>query len=132
MSTIEHAGDLPAWAAFLVSFFLVVGAGLTLIGTIGFSRLPTFYERIHAPTLGSSWGVGGIVMASMIFFTVLATRPVVHEILIGIFVTVTTPVTLMLLARAALHRDRAESNPDVPAEAPVEPDAAEGQPVAGE
>ena len=51
-------------------------------------RLPTFYERIHAPTLGTSWGTGGIVMASMIFFTVLSTRPVVHEILIGIFVTV--------------------------------------------
>jgi monovalent cation/proton antiporter MnhG/PhaG subunit len=85
MSTIEHASELPAWAALLVSFFLVVGAGLTLIGTIGFVRLPTFYERIHAPTLGTSWGTGGIVMASMIFFTVLATRPVVHEILIGIF-----------------------------------------------
>src|SRR5690606_8522705 len=79
MSVIEHADDLPAWAALAVSFFLVVGAGLTLIGTIGFARLPSFYERIHAPTLGTSWGTGGIVMASMIFFTVLATRPVVHE-----------------------------------------------------
>ncbi|MXN46693.1 cation:proton antiporter [Shinella kummerowiae] len=117
---MEHASELPAWAALLVSFFLVVGAGLTLIGTIGFVRLPTFYERIHAPTLGTSWGTGGIVMASMIFFTVLATRPVVHEILIGIFVTVTTPVTLMLLARAALHRDRTEGNPGVPAEGPVQ------------
>jgi len=120
MSSIEHAADLPAWAALAVAFFLVVGAGLTLIGTIGFVRLPTFYERIHAPTLGTSWGTGGIVMASMIFFTVLSTRPVVHEILIGIFVTVTTPVTLMLLARATLHRDRAEGNPDVPGEAPAQ------------
>ena len=77
-----------------------------------------------APTLGTSWGTGGIVMASMIFFTVLATRPVVHEILIGIFVTATTPVTLMLLARAALHRDRSEGNPDVPAEAVDENPAA--------
>ena len=120
MSTMEHAGDLPGWVALLVSAFLVVGAGLTLVGTIGFARLPTFYERIHAPTLGTSWGTGGIVMASMIFFTVLSTRPVVHEILIGIFVTVTTPVTLMLLARAALHRDRSEGDPNVPAEAPAE------------
>lgn len=132
MSAVEHAGDLPAWAALAVSFFLLVGAGLTLIGTIGFARLPTFYERIHAPTLGTSWGTGGIVMASMIFFTMLATRPVVHEILIGIFVTVTTPVTLMLLARATLHRDRAEGNPDVPAEALGEPDVPEGRPAGGE
>jgi multicomponent K+:H+ antiporter subunit G len=32
----------------------------------------------------------------------------VHEVLIGLFVTMTTPVTFMLLARAALYRDRAE------------------------
>ena len=43
-----------------------------------------------------------------------------------------TPVTLMLLARAALHRDRAEGNPQVPAEAPVEPPADEGLPAPGE
>ena len=132
MSTMDHARDLPAWAAIAVSVFLVIGSLLTLIGAVGFARLPTFYERIHAPTLGTSWGTGGIVMASMIFFTVLATRPVVHEILIGIFVTVTTPVTLMLLARATLHRDRAEGNPDVPAEAPVEPGADGKQAAPGE
>lgn len=130
MNIIDHAVDLPVWAALLVSFFLVIGSGLTLIGTIGFSRLPSFYERIHAPTLGTSWGTGGIVMASMIFFTVLATRPVIHEILIGIFVTVTTPVTLMLLARAALHRDRAEGNPDVVTEAPS--DETQNRPAPGE
>jgi multicomponent K+:H+ antiporter subunit G len=77
-------------------------------------RLRSFYDRIHAPTLGASWGTAAIVMASMIFFTVLESRPVLHEILIGIFVTVTTPVTLMLLGRAALYRDRAEDSPDVP------------------
>jgi multicomponent K+:H+ antiporter subunit G len=54
----------------------------------------------------------------MILFTVLHSRPVVHEILIGIFVTVTTPVTLMLLGRAALYRDRAERNPAVPSTNP--------------
>jgi len=39
---------------------------------------------------------------------------VAHELLIGIFITVTTPVTFMLLARAALHRDRVENHPEVP------------------
>jgi multicomponent K+:H+ antiporter subunit G len=115
---MSHAADLPLWAALLVAFFLLLGAGLTLIGSWGFFRLKSFYDRIHAPTLGTSWGTGAIVMASMIFFTVLQSRLVVHEILIGIFVTVTMPVTLMLLGRAALYRDRAENNPDVPAMAP--------------
>lgn len=111
---MSQAADLPLWAAITVSAFLVLGAALALIGTIGFSRLPTFYERLHAPTLGTSWGTGGVVMASMVYFTVVGSRPVFHEMLIGIFVTVTTPVTLMLLAQAALHRDRAEGDPNVP------------------
>jgi multicomponent K+:H+ antiporter subunit G len=46
----------------------------------------------------------------MVFFSVLQTRPVVHEVLITVFVTVTTPVTLMVLVRAAVHRDRSEGN----------------------
>lgn len=112
---MSHAADLPVWAAVLVAAFLLIGAGLTLIGSFGFYQLRSFYDRLHAPTLGTSWGTAAIVMASMICFTVLQSRPVFHEILVGVFVTVTTPVTLMLLGRAALYRDRSEGNPEVPA-----------------
>ena len=119
---IYSAGDIPIWVAILIAFFLLIGAVLALIGAIGFLRLPTFYERIHAPTLATSWGTGGIMTASILFFSVAGGRLVAHEILIGIFITVTTPVTFMLLARAALHRDRVENNPDVPNKgAPVAP-----------
>ncbi len=109
-----HLADVPLWAAITAAVFLVLGAGLTLLGAIGLARLPTFYQRIHAPTLGTSWGAGGMVMASMIVFTAGSGRLVLHEILIGLFVTVTTPVTLMMLGRAALYRDRSENNPEVP------------------
>lgn len=108
------ATDLPLWASIAVSFFLLLGASLTLIGAVGFVRLSTFYQRIHAPTLGTSWGIGGIMLASMIFFSVSSRGLVLHEILVGTFVTVTTPVTFMLLARAALHRDRSEQNGKAP------------------
>ncbi|MBY5918518.1 cation:proton antiporter [Rhizobium ruizarguesonis] len=108
------AADTPVWLALFIAFFILVGAGLALIGAIGFARLPTFYERIHAPTLSTSWGTGGIMTASILFFSVAGGRLIVHEVLIGVFITVTTPVTLMLLARAALYRDRFERNPDVP------------------
>ena len=111
---MSDAAELPVWAAIPVAAFLILGAGLTLLGSFGLVRLRSFYDRIHAPTLGVSWGTAGIVIASMILFTVLQSRPIVHEILIGIFVTITTPVTLMLLGRAALYRDRAERSPDVP------------------
>lgn len=112
---MNHAVNLPLWAALLVAVFLLIGAGLTLIGSFGFYRLHNFYDRIHAPTLGTSWGTAAIVIASMICFSVLESRPVLHEFLIGVFVMITTPVTLMLLGRAALYRDRSEGNPEVPA-----------------
>lgn len=108
------AVDLPLWAAVPVALLLLAGAALTLIGSIGLLRLKSFYERVHAPTLGSSLGVGCVLLASMLFFSVLQTRLVVHEVLIGLFVVMTTPVTLMLLARAALYRDRQEGDDRVP------------------
>jgi multicomponent K+:H+ antiporter subunit G len=50
----------------------------------------------------------------MLAFSVLQSRLVVHEVLITALMVVTTPVTLMLLARAALYRDRREGNTKVP------------------
>lgn len=111
---MTHAADLPVWAALLTAFLLLVGAGLTLLGAIGTLRFGSFFERVHAPTLGTSWGTGAIVLASIVFFSVIGSRAVVHEILIGVFITITTPVTLMLLARAALYRDRSENSGNVP------------------
>ena len=111
---MTHASDLPAWAALATSFLVLLGAGFTLVGAIGLVRLTSFYERMHAPTLGATWGAGGILLGSMLFFSVLQSRLVLHEVLIAVFLTVTTPVTLMLLARAALYRDRSEGSLDVP------------------
>jgi multicomponent K+:H+ antiporter subunit G len=95
---------------------VLLGAGLTLTGTIGLLRLKSFYERVHAPTLGTTFGAGSILIASMLYFSVSEARPVLHEVLIAVFVTLTTPVTLVLLVRAALYRDRSEGNDGVPKE----------------
>ncbi|SNT12096.1 multisubunit potassium/proton antiporter, PhaG subunit [Sphingomonas laterariae] len=109
-----QAPDLPLWAAIVVGVFVLLGASITLIGALGLLRLNSFYDRVHAPTLGPTLGTACILVASITCFSVLQSRPVVHEILIAIFVTVTTPVTLMLLARAALYRDRRAGVADVP------------------
>ncbi len=109
------AEDIPVWAALPVALLVLAGAALGLVGSIGLLRLRGFYERLHAPTLAATLGIGSILIASMLFFTVQQSRPVLHEVLITVVIVVTTPVTLMLLARAALHRDRAEGDPGVPA-----------------
>ena len=111
---MSHAADLPLWAALLASFLVLLGAGLTLVGAIGLVRLKTFYDRLHAPSLGATCGTVGILLGSILLFSVLQSRLVLHEVLIAVFVTVTTPVTLMLLGRAALYRDRSENTPDHP------------------
>ena len=74
----------------ITAILLVAGAAITLIGALGLLRLRTFYERVHAPTLGTTLGTGCIVMASMIYFSAVGSRPILHELLILLFVTVTT------------------------------------------
>ncbi len=111
-----QAPDLPLWAAIIVGICVLLGAVLTLIGAIGLIRMRSFYERVHPPTLGMTLGTGFILLASVTCFSVMQSRPVVHEVLIAVFVTITTPITLMLLARAALYRDRREGLEDVPTE----------------
>jgi multicomponent K+:H+ antiporter subunit G len=105
--------DLPIWVAVLTSVLVLAGAGLTLIGSLGLLRFKSFYDRVHAPTLGTTLGAGAILVASSVYFSVLQSRPVLHEILIAVFITITTPVTLMLLVRAALHRDWDEGNGEI-------------------
>ncbi|KAB2679947.1 MULTISPECIES: monovalent cation/H(+) antiporter subunit G [Brucella/Ochrobactrum group] len=109
-----NAGEIPVWAAIVISFFLLGGAFLTLVGCIGLVRFKSFYERVHAPTLGSSFGAGGILIASIIFFSILQSKPILHEVVITVFVVVTTPVTLMLLSRAVIHRDRTQDSKELP------------------
>jgi multicomponent K+:H+ antiporter subunit G len=111
---VSIAAILPEWAAVLVALFVFAGAAITLVGTLGLLRLSTFYQRIHAPTLGTSLGAVLVLAASMLYFSVGLGRPVLHELLILVFLLITTPITLVLLARAALYRDRAEGNERVP------------------
>ena len=46
--------SLPPWLMALVAVFLVLGSTLTLLGAFGLFHLKSFYDRIHAPTLGTS------------------------------------------------------------------------------
>lgn len=108
------AVDLPLWAAIVVSTCLLAGALLVLAGALGLVRLQTFYQRVHAPTLGTTLGMFLILMGSIIFFSVTRQRVVLHEILIAVFLTLTTPISLMLVVRAALYRDRQAGDTTVP------------------
>ncbi|MDO5705218.1 MAG: monovalent cation/H(+) antiporter subunit G [Paracoccus sp. (in: a-proteobacteria)] len=110
---MSHLGDLPMWAAVPIAFFLILGSTLALLGSLGLVRMRQFYQRLHAPTLNTSWGTASVILASMLMFSVLDTRPILHELVIGVFVMITTPISLLLLGLAALRRDRVKDSPDL-------------------
>jgi len=96
--------QLPLWASVPATLLLIVGGLLALIGSLGLLRLKSFYARMHGPSMGNTLGTGCVLIASMLVASAMAQRPVVHELLITLFIVITSPVTAMLLMRAALYR----------------------------
>lgn len=102
---MNEIADLPLWAALPVSLLLLLGGVIIFTGAFGLMRLPNFYQRIHGPAITITLGAGCVLIASMIFFSATQSRPVIHELLITLFVLMTAPVVSMMLTRAAVYRD---------------------------
>jgi multicomponent K+:H+ antiporter subunit G len=109
---MSSVNELPGWASIVVGLLVLFGSLFTFIGGLGVLRFKTFYQRVHAPTLGSSFGVASIVLAHILCMSLLRGRVALGAALVFIFVILTVPVGLLLLARAALVRDEAEGSPD--------------------
>jgi multicomponent K+:H+ antiporter subunit G len=87
----------------VLSLLIVVGAGFTLIGSLGLLRLSDFYSRLHAPTKATTLGVGSLLIASAVFFSHQDEGLSLHEFLVTLFLFITAPVSAHLMAKAALH-----------------------------
>lgn len=106
---------LPWWIAVPVSALLVFAGVVSLTGAAGLLRFGHFYARIHAPTLANTMGAISVLVASSLLFSYLGSRPVVHEVVIIILLVLTSPVTAMMLMRAAVYRNvDAEVGPNAP------------------
>lgn len=90
------------WVELLIAFFLIGGAIFALIGAIGMARLPDFFTRVHAPTMGTTLGVGGTIIGSVIFFSFSRGTLIPHELIISMFLFITAPVTGHMLAKVAI------------------------------
>jgi multicomponent K+:H+ antiporter subunit G len=89
----------------IVSIFLLTGGVFILVGSIGLVRLPDFFMRLHAPTKATTLGMGGLLIASMILFTLREPGHIsVHELLITLFLFITAPVSAHMMAKTALHQ----------------------------
>ena len=94
----------------VAAVLVLAGALLAFLGSLGLLRMKTFFERVHPPTMGTTLGTALVLAGSMLYFSALESRLVLHEILIAVFMTVTTPVTYLLLGRAALRRSEEGKN----------------------
>lgn len=107
--------ELPFWLELITAALLLAGSLFALIGALGLVRLKDYFQRMHPPALASTLGAWCIALASILYFSALKQGPVLHAWLIPVLLSITVPVTTLLLARAALFRKRA-SGEDVPAE----------------
>ncbi|MEF8794404.1 Na+/H+ antiporter subunit G [Thiohalorhabdus sp.] len=87
----------------VVSILLLVGAGFTLVGSLGLVRLPDFYARLHGPTKATTLGAGGTLLASVIYFTHHGSGWSLHELLVIVFLFITAPVSAHLMGKAMLY-----------------------------
>jgi multicomponent K+:H+ antiporter subunit G len=99
-----NSSEMPLLLELIITFFLVTGAIVALIGSIGLARLKDVYMRLHGPTKASTLGVGCILLASLLYFSFLKGGLSVHEALVVLFLFVTAPVSAHMVAKAALHR----------------------------
>lgn len=97
----------------LISAALIIGGTFALIGSYGLLRLKDPFQRLHAPTKGSTLGVGAVLVASAIAHLARGAGASWHEVLVTLFIFLTAPLTALYLARVHLHR--AKQAPDLPA-----------------
>jgi|SRR5690606_1466135 len=99
------SAELPAWATLVISFLLIVAGFFAVTGSLGLIRLPHFYSRIHAPTLANTLSAFCLVVSILISASFVEHRLVAHSLLVSFFLIITSPVTAMLLMRAAIKRE---------------------------
>lgn len=105
----------------ILSVLVLLGAVFTFIGSLGLVRFKDFYTRLHGPTKASTLGVGCLLIASSVFFSITGEGLSLHEILVSVFLFITAPISAHLLAKAALHLGLPSATP-----LPKAPDAPNG------
>ena len=102
---------LPALSELVVAVLLVASGLVVLVAALGLWRLPDFFLRMHAPALASTLAAWIVTFASIVHFSTRGGGLALHVWLIIIVLSITAPITTILLARAALFRRRQAGDP---------------------
>ena len=101
-------GALPVWADVLIGVLLIISGLLSFTGALGLVRIREFFTRLHPLAL---WCVAA---ALVLCFSFTYQTLMLRAWLVVVFMAITVPVTVVLLARAALFRRRAAGEDGLP------------------
>lgn len=87
----------------LISAFLVIAGIFGLVGSLGMIKLQETMQRLHAPTKATTLGVGGVLIASMLYFSLVKGQLSFHELMITLFLFLTAPVSANFIAKTFLQ-----------------------------
>jgi multicomponent K+:H+ antiporter subunit G len=119
---------LDFWIEALVAALLLLSAVFTLAAAWGVVRLKTFFQRMHPPALVYVWACWCVTFASILYFSAQSQGLQLHVWVIIILLSITVPITTLLLSRAALFRGRQAGRADLPV-ALYRRDALPGDPI---
>jgi multicomponent K+:H+ antiporter subunit G len=98
---------MNVWVEAVVASLIVASGLLAVVGALGLLRLRDFFQRMHPPALANTLAAWCAALASVVYFSALASVLVLYPLVINVLLAITAPVTTVLLARAALLRKRA-------------------------
>ena len=116
---------------YVIAGFVVIGGVFGLVGSFGLVKLTDTMQRLHAPTKATTLGVGGVLVASMLYFASKTGHVSFHELLITLFLFLTAPITANFIAKTHMaqklkkeelpesERDYGSAVYDHPPEAPL-------------
>lgn len=97
----------------LVVLHLVVGGVFVLVGSLGLLRLNNTMARMHGPSKATTVGIGGILIASMLYFMGVIEESqrlfAAQDLLIVFFLFLTAPVSAHFMSKAYLHTQKSET-----------------------
>ena len=94
------------WIEAIVGLLVFASGILVFTSALGVWRLPDFFLRMHAPAIASSLAAWFVAFASIARFWADEGGFALRVLVITVLLSITVPLTAMLLSRAALFRRR--------------------------
>ena len=95
---------------YTIAALLVIAGFFGLVGSFGVLKLPDQMTRLHAPTKATTLGVGGVLIASMLYVFGVSGSFSFHELMITLFLFLAAPITAFFIARVQLRNHVADSD----------------------